>query len=357
MKKRPDASFSADRLSKKRFLCKFEPPETDLFVFLAGPKQVRCRPGTNDEIHPQETSPMLTEDSTQMQECRRIGVKLLGRPALPLVGIAQFLYLSGPFKTFPSLLDHLKKPVYIDGLTYRKPDELLGSMLPSLRYFEALKKPARLAEIPRIVTPDKTPLNPIKTVEAWVRHQVLNQELETINSKLCTPSRCTLCCTGPEDRPDGRAVREFFEIPLAESELPGFPLDRVDNDQSRSMGANDEPPLTRAGNPFYRTGPALYHWKKGWSLILPRGASCPRLDPESGLCRIYPQRPAVCRKPQIFSYIIEEAEESEKQNPLYILRNKILAVWDCPHVRELRREISAYAVRCGLEPVFMENKV
>jgi hypothetical protein len=76
---------------------------------------------------------------------------------------------------------------------------------------------------------------------------------------------------------------------------------------------------------------------------------------------IYAKRPEVCRKPQIFPYVLEKTDDMAKRNdgvriPVYMARNKMLAVWDCPYVRELQDEIGAYAEMSGLEPIFKKSK-
>ena len=39
-----------------------------------------------------------------------------------------------------------------------------------------------------------------------------------------------------------------------------------------------------------------------------------------------------------------------------VLRQSLLAVVDCPYVRQLQEEIAAYAAACELEMVFRHNK-
>jgi hypothetical protein len=60
--------------------------------------------------------------------------------------------------------------------------------------------------------------------------------------------------------------------------------------------------------------------------------------------------------PQIFPYLLERAAIDKGGMETYILRNKILAVWDCPYVKEYKEEIATYAELCGLEPLFRQNK-
>ena len=128
------------------------------------------------------------------------------------------------------------------------------------------------------------PVDPMTAATALLQQQVLTAELERINSLLCGPCGCTLCCTGPE----ADMTQEFFEIPLAPQELDLFPVPRHDSDASRGRRATDEEELIVEGVPFYRlAGPRLVHWRNGWSMILPRQAGCPGLDPASGYCRVY----------------------------------------------------------------------
>jgi len=179
------------------------------------------------------------------------------------------------------------------------------------------------------------------------------RELESINSLLCGPQGCTLCCTGPADE----EKQLFFEIPLQAEEAALFPLKRVDSVDSRKASPYDEAVFHPGDRPFYAGEPAIFHWRHGWSLILPRTARCPHLD-EKGACGVYSRRPEVCRRPQIFPYLLERMPDMDKSGEKsYLLRNKLLAVWDCPYVKRLQEEIAAYAELCGLEPVFRENKV
>ncbi len=71
------------------------------------------------------------------------------------------------------------------------------------------------------------------------------------------------------------------------------------------------------------------------------------------LCRIYPQRPKVCRRPQIFPYVVEPSAE---EHQILVLRNSLLAVVDCPYVSLLQEEISAYGAACELDVIFRQNK-
>lgn len=281
------------------------------------------------------------------------GRRLLARPLLPLVRLLNLLYLTGPFATIEELLAQLSEPVETGGLLYPEPDQLLRPLLPELREMEKLKTGAA----PEWVIADENgqPLSPLEALELWVNQAVLVRELEAINSLLCGPCHCTLCCTGPGPE----MAQEFFTIPLTAAETQLFTLPITDTAASRVSDALAEPPLTVQGAPFYRQGPGLYHWRSGWSLVLPRATTCPQLA-QDGRCRVYPERPQVCRRPQIFAYVIEEINGEEDGQPTaaarWRQRNALLAIWDCPYVRALQDEIGRFAELSGLEPIFRANK-
>ena len=296
------------------------------------------------------------------------GLSRLKMPVLPLVNMVQFLYLTGPFATLNDVLSRLTKSVELEGVLYENPHRMLVPYADFLREFEVIKGKKKLsASLPFIVNEKQEPVAKRQALELWIRQQILSQELETINSLLCGPCGCVLCCTGPNSEFDeasgfkGRMKQEYFEIPLEDSEVDLFGLHRVDTTESRTMTAQAEPPLHLDQAPFYKHAMALYHWKSGWSLILPEGAVCPQLSQDTKKCRIYAQRPAVCRKPQIFAYVLEKTPDTAKRSdgaliPVHMARNSVLAVWDCPYVRKLQDEIGAYAEICGLDPIFKKSK-
>ena len=279
------------------------------------------------------------------------GLARLKTPVLPLVHIVQWLYLSGPFQTVAEMLPQLTEPIEMEHGTYHDPITVLAPYSEALAHLHGLKQHPAAATPRFIQDEDGTSLDAMEAVVQWTRHLILSRELEAINSLLCAPQGCTLCCTGPTDEQQ----QLFFEIPLEASETALFDLRRHDDPESRTATPYDEPPLLRQGSPFYATGTCLYNWRSGWGLILPKGSRCPQLD-DSGACSIYPQRPSVCRKPQIFPYLLEKEAERGERCETYTLRNKILAVWDCPYVMDNREEIATYAELCGLEPVFRRNK-
>ena len=279
----------------------------------------------------------------------------LRHPILPLVRMVKFLFLTGPFVFVDEILAELVSPIEFGEETYEKPGECLNEFLSVLKEFEQLKKAGKPAY--KILSDSISPMDLWSAVDLWVAQQVLALELERINSLLCQPCKCFLCCIGPEDN----MRQKFFEIPLQDLEIHRFPVEKIDSPLLRQYSSQTEPPFLRDGLPFYNTSLAIYHWQDGWSLILPQGTSCPGLNRQTGLCQIYEKRPEVCRRTQIFPYVLEKSGEQDNETdgerlPVYIAREKLLAIWDCPYVRQFQKEIAAYAERCELEPIFKENK-
>jgi Fe-S-cluster containining protein len=283
------------------------------------------------------------------------GLSALKAPVWPLCNLGILLYMTSPYSRMEELLQELPSPVEILGVTYNGPAGLLAPLLDLLRLMEVLKTGETDAPwpVPPIQTPEGEGLDPMEGTIAWIKQAVVERELEGINSLLCGPCRCTLCCTGPDE--DAR--QEYFEIPLSDRKTALFPLPTVDTAHSRSLTAASEPELTVEGIPFFHQPPTLYHWSGGWSLILPRGSRCPNLD-GNGTCRVYPKRPDVCRRPQIFPVVLERTPLSLPDGAVgrWTRRESLLAVWDCPYVRELKDPIIRYAEMNELETVFRENK-
>jgi len=306
---------------------------------------------------------MSENNNTIQSDQTKEGLRLLKHPVLPLFRMVQFLFLTGTFDRVEEIVEQLVEPIETNAATYDDPVAFLTPFLPVMEGIETLKKEEGQA-IPLIVDEHDKPVNRFTAIESWMGQQILTMELEKINSLLCGPCDCVLCCVGPDYETASGAGRqmeqEFFEIPLIEAETALFELPRLDNEQTRSVTANSEPPLQSADRPFYEQGPAIYNWQNGWTMILPRKSRCPQLDGQKHTCRIYQQRPAVCRRPQIFPYLLEKSNADANGNQanaaVHVARNKLLAVWDCPYVREFKQEIAAYAEACRLEPVFMENK-
>jgi Fe-S-cluster containining protein len=293
----------------------------------------------------------------------------LKQPLLPLVNMVEFLYLTGPFKKISEVLSRLEKSVELEGIRFENPQQKLMPYQDILQEFEVVKGEKKFAfDLPFIVDEKQKPVAKRRALELWIKQQILSRELEAINSHLCGPCGCVLCCTGPNSEFDGlsgfkgKMKQEFFEIPLEEGEVELFSLQRIDTDESRSITAQTDPGLEIDNKPFYKHEKALYHWQNGWSLILPEGSICPQLIRETKRCKIYDLRPDVCRKPQIFAYVLEKTADTAKRSdgvliPVYMVRNSVLAVWDCPYVRKYQQEIGEYVEMSGLVPVFKKSKI
>lgn len=277
------------------------------------------------------------------------GMELLGQPVLPLVSMVQFLFLTGDFVTVDEVIREMPPDIATGFATYADPVAALQPYADLLQPLVTLKE----GQLPpqSVVDMDHHRVDALTATTALVAQAILTRELERINSVLCAPCSCTLCCVGPDTTMEQR----FFEIPLQLDEVDRFSSpQRIDTIASRSVRSDDEPALQVHQVDFYQQpDPLLLHWQTGWSLVLPTDSRCPHLE-EEGRCRIYPHRPLVCRRPQIFAYVVEPIDEDGQR--LYRQRNSLLAVIDCPYVRLLREEISAYAAACELDMIFRQNK-
>lgn len=281
------------------------------------------------------------------------GLELLRHPVMPLVSMVQFLFMTGPFARVAEVVDELPEPIETGRATYAQPRTLLREYGDILTRYEALKK----GDFPsvRVVDERSAPVDAFAAAHACIAQQVLSRELERINSMLCAPCGCTLCCVGPAKDME----QEFFEIPLTKDELDLFAVSRYESRESLCRSAYDEDELYCNGMPFYRTGaPGIFHWRSGWSLILPKESVCPNLDGANGRCKVYQDRPVVCRRPQIFPYMVEPMDDdSQEAGPSYRIRQSLLAVVDCPYVRDIQNDIAEYAAASELHLVLKKNKV
>lgn len=281
------------------------------------------------------------------------GLQKLASPVLPLVRLVQLLYLTGPFEKVSDVLSELNEPVDM-AVRYESPQAMLAPYLKIMEEFHRLKTHQKCEY--KILNESEEELGLFEAIDTWVAHQVLMKELEEINSQLCAPSNCILCCVGPDESQE----QLFFEIPLLEGEKDLFPVNHFDDDGLRKLSPYSDPSPAVNGKRFYEKEASIYRWQSGWSLILPRLSHCPRLI--SKKCSIYLERPDVCRRPQVFSYVVERSQQYDEKNngqvvKAYVERKKILAVWDCPYVKKFKNEIAQYAELCELGPVFKENKV
>jgi Fe-S-cluster containining protein len=282
------------------------------------------------------------------KELYQAGLDGLQHPVLPLVGIVQFLYLTGDFATVGEVIAQLPETIETGYAVYEQAAAHLAPYVGLMQPLVDLKGGTGPAQL--VVNSDGAPVDAMTAVTALVAQGVLTQELTRINSQLCAPCHCTLCCVGPE----ASMAQTYFEIPLQSGEGDFFPLERIDTEASRTHRVDEEPPLQVGGRDFFdQSDPMLIHWQRGWSLILPQESRCPNLE-TSGRCRIYPDRPEVCRRPQIFPYMVEPVERNGES--VLRLRQALLAVVDCPYVRLLQDEIAAYAAACELEMIFRHNK-
>jgi Fe-S-cluster containining protein len=278
------------------------------------------------------------------------GRELLHRPVMPLVAMLRFLFMTGPFSRIADVIGELPEPIVTDQATYAAPRALLHEYSDILAGYEDLKNGS--GQRPPVVDEQGGSVDAFTAADSLIVQEVLARELERINSVLCSPCGCILCCVGPA----GDMAQEFFEIPLAEDELDLFPVSRLDSAESRCRSSDGEDELTCGGRPFYRAGaPGLFHWRTGWSLILPEDSACPNLD-VAGRCLIYEERPRVCRRPQLFPYMVEPLENETAAGPAFRLRRALLAVLDCPYVRDLREDITVYAAASELHLVLKHNK-
>ena len=269
-------------------------------------------------------------------------MEMLGLPSWPLCRLVLLLYITGGFSSLHELLEELKGPMEVDDYTYHDPQKTISPHIEPLQQAVDILTGNTNQISATAFEKNGDPCDALESAFLLAQQQVIEKELEKINSILCAPCSCTLCCTGPKSDD----LQEYFEIPLSEHELVQFDLNRIEDNRTITTTA----PEAEKKWPFYKDSPALFHWSSGWSLILPKESSCPNLSKE-GRCKIYENRPYVCKKPQIFSYVLE------KQNDKLIKQEKLLAITDCPYVKNLKEEIAKYGRLCGLEVVFSRNKI
>ena len=282
------------------------------------------------------------------------GIGALRQPVLPLVSMVEFLYLTGDFAAPTEVIAELPDEIETGYALYRESALILAGYLDLLQPLVDLK--AGISPQATVTDTEGHPVDAMTAATALVAQAVLSRELEAINSVLCAPCGCTLCCVGPTMVMD----QCYFEIPLAEAETGLFAVEQVDTGLSRPVlldDVDDVLALRQEGRDFYdRDTPMVLRWGQGEaSLILPRATACPNLA-GSGRCRVYADRPQVCRRPQIFAYVLEPVDGPAVDHPAFRLRQSLLAVVDCPYVELLRDEIAAYAAACELELVLRRNK-
>lgn len=269
-------------------------------------------------------------------------LELLGHPSWPLCRLTLLVFVTGGFSTLREVLDELNGPIDIGECTYLDPQKTISPHIESLNLAASTILERSNEKHTAVFDLDGNPCDLLESAILIAQQQVIEKELEQINSILCAPCSCTLCCTGP----GSDDLQDYFEIPLSSNEVSLFNIKRIENERTISTTACE----AEKRWPFYSHAPAIFHWSNGWSLILPKDSVCPNLTME-GKCKIYGKRPYVCRKPQIFCYVVE------KQKEMLVKQEKILAVTDCPYVKDLKEEIANYGRLCGLEVVFSRNKL
>ncbi len=277
------------------------------------------------------------------------GIDLLEHPVLPIASMVQFFIMTGDFASVTEIIDQLPESIETGTSVYNNPAALLLPYIDQLEFLLAVKNGAELPF--KVVDESGNEADSFIAAAAIMDQDILEKELEQINSILCAPCGCTLCCVGP----DLSMEQSFFEIPLQAEEVALFAVEKIDIPASRAVSAMVEPPLQLNDKPFYQREKAVVtHWQNGWSLILPESSRCPNLE-GNGRCAVYGKRPSVCRKPQIFPYILEPVVEAGDEVVKRIQR-KLLAIVDCPYVQLLKDEIAQYAAACELDLILKQNK-
>lgn len=278
------------------------------------------------------------------------GLRHLRHPVRPLFSIVAFIFHTGAFTRVDDVLAQLPERIETESACYDEVARHLEPYLPELRQLEPRQRRAD-THTPLVLDADGTPLGAMAATGALLAQRILEKELERINSLLCGAHACTLCCTGPT----ATMRQHYFAIPLREGEEALFDVPEW---QGSGSSAPETTPLEAMAEGLERAeGRAvLIRHRQGRSLVLPRHGRCPALD-DTGRCGIYQQRPLVCRRPQIFPYLLEEQEAAPaEERPVFLVRNALLAVMDCPYVQRLREEIARYAAASELELVFRRNK-
>lgn len=141
------------------------------------------------------------------------GLELLKQPVLPLVSMVEFFLLTGDFATVAEIVEQLPDPIETAYARYDQPAELLKPYLEQLETLLALQQGAEPSW--PVITENGEEVDLTTARTALVDQKILTMELEAINSALCGPCGCTLCCVGP----DRDMEQAFFEIRCARAKL------------------------------------------------------------------------------------------------------------------------------------------
>lgn len=304
-----------------------------------------------------------------MSRLKKSAIRLLKTPVSPLMSFVTITFFAGDYQDIGQLIDGIPDSLTIKGVTYERARETMAEYLDILCRQNVLKAGKNLKPDKIVVDLEMKLVGSSKAVVFDVKHSVITRELKRINSLLCLDHGCVECCRGPHN-----SHRDcFFELPLSSDDLEFFRVSKVNTEYTRSTHAFAEPDPVFEGKKFYAHPPTMYHWEKGWSLILPRETYCPNLDVEEGKCIIYQKRPEVCRLTQIFPLVLDRhydpkavsrlaeiaglgLSDLKDRNNIYVAQNAVLGILDCPYVRELKQEIVDYAALSGLKACFRQNK-
>ena len=285
------------------------------------------------------------------ESIHKAGLRLLRHPVRPLLSIVEFILHTGGFAGVQEVLALLPENIETETAHYNNARQYLQPYIKELERFHSGNSDEDAAR-PVVFDADGDPMDHLAAQSALLTQKILEKELEQINSLLCGAHTCTLCCTGP----DATMQQEYFDIPLREGEEVLFAeLDWIPIGQENAARQQLET-VVAARHDLGGCGAALAKHRQGTSLILPKLSQCPALDGK-GRCSIYDNRPQVCRKPQIFPYLLEKEQGHRADGrPVFRLRNTLLAVMDCPYVQQLQHDIALYAAASELELVFRRNK-
>ena len=172
------------------------------------------------------------------KEALKAGLALLRQPVLPLVGIVQFLYLTGDFASVEEVIGQMPEEIETGYALYGDAATLLAPYADLLQPPGCSQGRAYHRTIGWLI-PRGNPVDPMTATGALVAQHILVRELERINSLLCAPCGCTLCCVGP----DADMARPISRSRCNREKPHFFPLERIDTSASQAHRVDDEPPL------------------------------------------------------------------------------------------------------------------
>lgn len=274
------------------------------------------------------------------------------QPIWPLAEFLGFIYMASPYEDPHELFAELPFPIELKGsIQYENLDCVEPYKSELLDFIRAVKGQFK-PDLPDIYDVSGNKLDFFQALHLFFKQIFIEKELFFLNARFCASEHCMLCCEGPSQS----SQKIFWEIPLADAETSSFDCPGYASEESLKKTSEDG--LLIDNIPFYELQkPAIIHWSSGPSLILPKGVRCPNLK-ANGRCEKYETRPYTCRKPQVFSYILDTSplSPSGKLKNSFVARDSLLAVWDCPYVKRLKDDMAQYASLCDTEIIFIENK-